>query len=175
MNAVRAWLPAILAASLVAVVAIPLIADEVSSACMPWDDRMEAHLSIDRVEAQDGEVSVSGTSDLPDDAVFGYFFLHEDELGDVTRVPRFQAGGETRVHDGQYSFAEDLSAWPDGDAVFDVWFQLGHDSPQPDHLVERFGTRGQCLTGPQVGVDSPGDPNVLRAGGSVTLPTSVHQ
>jgi hypothetical protein len=140
---------------------------------MPWDDHVEAHLTIDRADVQDGQVSIAGTTDLPTDAVLDYFFIHEGEMGDVTRSPRFQAGGQTRVRDGQYSSADGLSAWPDGDAVFDVWFELGHDTSQPDHLVDRFGSRGQCLAGPQVGVDSPGDPNVLRAAGSVTLSSTV--
>jgi hypothetical protein len=173
MRGAREWLLTALIVGLAVLVAVPFAVDAVSSTCMPWDGRVETHLTIETADAQDGQVEVAGTTDLPDGAVVSYFFLHEDELGDVRTLPRYQAGGATSVHDGRLRFTEDLSGWPDGAAVLDLWFEVGPDAPQPAHVVEAFGATGQCLSGPQVSSDSPGDRKGLLTQARVTLPNSV--
>jgi hypothetical protein len=166
----KVWHVTALITGLVLLVAVPFAIDAVSLTCMPWNKPVEAHLTVESVEARAGQVAVHGSTDLPDRAIVQYFFLHSSELGDVTRLPQFQAGGAMTVSGGAFRFEESLSAWPEGEAVFDVWFEVGPESPQPAHVVAAYGSNGQCLTGPQVGTDSPGDRQVLRANARVSLP-----
>lgn len=164
----KAWLVTAVIVGLVAFVAVPFAIDAVSLTC--FGDPVEAHLAIDTAEVRSRQVEVAGTTDLPDGAVIRYFFLHESELGDVTRLPRFQAGGETIAGAGQFRFKQLLVGWPEGEAVIDVWFEVGPEAPQPADVVEAFGANGQCLEGPEVGADSPGDRQTLNTDASVRLP-----
>jgi hypothetical protein len=114
-------------------------------------------------------VHASGTTDLPDGALLGYWVVPESELGDLTSDLEHQAGGSVEVERGRFSFFEDVSDWPEGRAVLEVWFSVSRDEPQPEQVVAAFGDNGQCLTGPQVGVDSPGDPKVLHTDTRVVI------
>jgi hypothetical protein len=171
MKLSRLWLPIALV-GLVGIVAMPFVADELSNRCMPWQTPVEVHLKIESALAHDGRAEAAGTTDLPDGAVVAYFFLHNSEAADLINLPGYQAGGEARVVGGSFSFVEDLSDWPHGAALMDVWFQVGPENPQPPHVIDEFGENGQCMTGPQVGIDSPGDPKVLHTNARVTLPDS---
>ena len=75
--------------------------------------------------------------------------------------------GQTTVSGGSFSSRADLAGWPAGDV--EVWaaFQtvLG-DGAQPPALIERFGSLGERLTGPNVTV--AGD--IRRVESSAVLP-----
>ena len=154
------WLSIALIGLLVVVAVLFTVADELANRCMPWETPVAAHLSIDTAHEVDGRVEVTGAADLPNGALLYYCFYHGGEA-DFADLPEYEVAGEARVGDGRFTFADDLSGWPEGRAQLDVWFQVGQDSPQPAEVRKIFGTNGQCMTGPQVGVDSPGDPKVM--------------
>ena len=110
---------------------------------------------------------VSGTTDLPDGAVISYYWWHEIDTVDMDSVP----GGQVTVANGRFAFASDLSAWPAGTATAYITFGVdSEENIQPKQVVDRFGSQGEHLGGPQVYVDSPGDPKQLLVTTSVELP-----
>jgi len=109
-------------------------------------------------------VHVSGTTDLPDGAVIGYYWWHD--IDTVATIP----GGLVTVADGRFAFVSDLSAWPAGTATAYISFGVNStENIQPKPVVDRFGSQGEHLGGPQVHVDSPGDPKQLLVTTSVEL------
>jgi uncharacterized oligopeptide transporter (OPT) family protein len=162
--------------------AIPVAAEVYGDICHPWRQPTEAHMTVEAAQSAEGIVEVSGTTDLPDGAVVDYYFLHEAEMADLSRLPRYQASGRAEVRKGRFAVSQDLSSWPAGNAILGVEFAVGVDYPQPAQVIEIFGSQGECLAGPQVGVDSPGDPRtlyterrLLLAGGARAVSSPIDQ
>lgn len=120
--------------------------------------------------AVDGHVvRVTGTTNLPDGALINYFFLPEVGQGQVTD----EHGGTTEVHGNKYEVTADLSDWPSGKVTvyneFSVAYYGGNEQPQ--NVIDVFGSQGEHMSGPQVYVDSPGDPKRLFVSVPFQLPT----
>jgi hypothetical protein len=115
---------------------------------------MTPTVSMDGATAQ-----VEGTTTLPDGAVINYYYWHADDA--VNSRNDGAHGGLATVHDGRFAFASDLSDWPPGRVTLYTEFSVGWDTEQPADVVSRFGSEGEHMAGPQVYVDSPGDPKML--------------
>ena len=108
-------------------------------------------------------VSVEGTTDLPDGAVIYYTFWRD--LNDDTAW----VDGNAHIERGRLVFAGDLSGWSPGRGTVEVDFGVDGDE-QPRAVIDRFGSQGEHLAGPQVYVDSPGDPKQLLVTAEFVLP-----
>ena len=119
-----------------------------------------------QVQVVDGTAQVTGTTTLPDGAVLYCWFEHESRALE-------NIGGSAPVQDGRFSFATDLSAWPSGRVTLWVEFSIADandgGNEQPPDVVALFGSEGEHLEGPQVYVDSPGDPKQLYTTVAFTL------
>lgn len=120
--------------------------------------RVEATITP-HVSTEGMTVRVEGTTTLPDGAVINYYYWHADEAVNLRNDGAH--GGLTTVRDGRFAFSSDLSDWPAGDITLVTEFSVGWGIEQPQDVIARFGSEGEHLAGPQVYVDSPGDPKKL--------------
>jgi hypothetical protein len=124
-------------------------------------------LPFQRIEAtmtpsvsMDGSTAhVEGTTTLPEGAVIDYYYWHADDA--VNSRNDGAHGGTATVRDGRFAFTSDLSDWPSGRVTLYTQFSVGWGIEQPADVIARFGSEGEHLAGPQVYVDSPGDPKML--------------
>ena len=119
---------------------------------------MQVPATITPAVAVDGRlVHVTATTNLPDGAVISYY------VGSEAHPDADDHGGTAVVRGGRYEFVVDLSDWPSGKATlydeFSVSYYGGNEQPQ--NVVDVFGSQGEHMSGPQVYVDSPGDPKRL--------------
>jgi hypothetical protein len=119
--------------------------------------RVEATMTP-RVSVAGTTARVEGTTTLPDGAVIYYEYWHAD---DAVTAPDDAHGGTATVRDGRFAFSTDLSDWPAGRVTRYTAFRVGWGFEQPQDVVALFGSEGEHMSGPQVYVDSPGDPKVL--------------
>lgn len=122
--------------------------------------RVEATITP-RVSVAGTRVRVEGTTTLPNGAIIDYYYWHGDDA--VNTRNDGAHGGLATVRDGRFAFSTDLSDWPAGDVTLYTQFSVGWDVEQPQDVIARFGSEGEHLAGPQVYVDSPGDPKMLVA------------
>jgi hypothetical protein len=107
-------------------------------------------------------VHVEGTTDIPDGAeVFIYAAKNRSE--------QYLSTASVRVVQGRFATDLDLSSWPPGPVEVEAWFGVFEEYDQPAHVIERYGSEGELMIGPQVYVDSPGDPKELWAQTTVVL------
>jgi hypothetical protein len=122
-----------------------------------------------RAEVRGRTVNVAGTTDLPDGAIINYYFVHEQDAVNGNAPP----GGLATVRDGLFEFETHLPpAWPSGKVTLYCLFGISWEVEQPKAVVDRFGSRGERLAGPQVYVDSPGDDKQLLATAELTFHAS---
>ncbi len=109
-----------------------------------------------QVHVLDRMAQVTGSTTLPDGAVVYCNFAHESTALEGI-------GGSATVQEGHFSIAKDLSAWPSGRVTLTVEFSIANygGNEQPPAVVAIFGSEGENLEGPQVYLDSPGDPKEL--------------
>lgn len=89
-------------------------------------------------------LTVSGRATVPDGAFVIYGIYR-------TSPPERRVVGYARVGNERYAADADVSAWPSGEIAVDVHFQtLMPGETQPDAVLERFGEKGQRMTGHQV-------------------------
>mgnify|MGYP003350348568 CR=1 FL=1 len=119
--------------------------------------RVEATITP-RVTVEGKTIRVEGATSLPDGAVIGYYYWHSDE---AVNDRNDSHPGTATVRHGRFGFTTDLSDWPEGDVTLLAEFAVGGDWEQPPEVVARFGSQGEHLSGPQVDIDSPGDPKRL--------------
>lgn len=113
-------------------------------------------------------VSVAGTTDLPDGAVIDYYFWHSSPA--IGGNPPH--GGQVTVSAGRFAFETSLADWPPGTVTLYSDFSVGGSTEQPWMVIYRFGWQGERLSGPQVSVDSPGDPKHLVVTTPFELPAA---
>ncbi len=126
-------------------------------AVLPWT-RVEAHITP-VVDLEGTTAHVRATTDLPDGAVVSYYFWHER---DSENVGDFHSGSVTAQR-GRFAFTADLSDFSPGTLTLHAEFGVTWDVEQPPNVLELFGSEGERLAGPQVYVESPGEPRVLIA------------
>jgi hypothetical protein len=107
----------------------------------------------------DGTVTVTGETDLPDGTVVLAQILQWDEwqgatadgvTPDVNTSPWVRSE-QTVVSDGRFEATFSTAEWPAGRGLAVGYFWL--DTQQPADVIERFGSRGQRLKGPDVTED----------------------
>lgn len=126
----------------------------------PWQ-RVSATMSIEATV--DGDtVRVNGMTDLPDGALIDYWFWRDDAINEGPT-------GATEVVNGRFTFAHDVSGLRRGPWEIYASFSTAWGSTQPTNVTDVFGSEGQHLVGPQVYVDSPGDPKQLLISVQVEL------
>ena len=108
----------------------------------------------------DGTVTVAGETDLPDGTVVLTQILQWDEwqratadgvTPDVDTSPWVRSD-QTVVSDGRFEATFSTADWPAGRGLAVGYFWL--DAQQPPDVIERFGSRGQRLKGPDVTEDA---------------------
>jgi hypothetical protein len=107
-------------------------------------------------------VHVTGTTDLPNGAVIGYYYWSAADDGN------WPDGGAVTASDGRFQFDTDFTGWPGGTITVYTEFCVSQCG-QPQAVIERFGADGERLGGPQAGSES-GDPPTLQAIASFALP-----
>jgi hypothetical protein len=105
---------------------------------------------------------VTGTTDLPDGAVIGYYYWSAADDG------RWPDGGQVTANDGQFQFETDFTGWPGGTITLYTEFCVSQ-CRQPQAVIDRFGPDAERLSGPQANSDS-GDPPTLQATASFAVP-----
>jgi hypothetical protein len=131
---------------------------------------LRLEVGIDQEVVLDARLAtVLGTTNLPDGAVLHFYFWHES---DAENIGDFHSGS-TIVEDGRFEYSRDLSDFGAGTVTAFTEFSIEWDVAQPPHVLDRFGSQGERLEGPQVVVDSPGDPRVLVAATQFELPPSA--
>ena len=135
---------------------------------------MSLHLTLRHVEAtmhttvavRGLTVQITGTTDLPDGAVIGYYFVHE--LGPLQGQE--PDGGLTTVRNGRFDFQTDFTGWPGGAIALFTEFGVGSGYDQPQGVIDLFGADGEGISGPQAYSES-GDPPHLFATTTFVLPS----
>jgi hypothetical protein len=119
------------------------------------------------VSVEGRSVRVTGTTDLPDGAVIDFYYWHElDSVNDRND----SHGSDATVRSGTFEFETDLTDWPGGTVTMIATFSVAWGTEQPQVVLDRFGSKGERLAGPQVHVDSPGDPKQLLVTATFELP-----
>ena len=125
-----------------------------------------APATINVTSSVDGRtIHVIGTTDLPDGALVDYSFYSEDQ----NLINDLPDGGTVAVRDGAFAFTTTVPGRSTGLATAEVSFSVAWGTTQPKGVTDRFGSQGEHLAGPQVYVDSPGDPKQLVTTTSVML------
>lgn len=107
------------------------------------DQGIEIELTAE-ASVEDDLLALSGTTNLPNDAVLLYQLTPE-----MDDEPALQ--GTTTVVAGEFSENVDVSDVPEGDITVEVIFQpVLDDVPQPPEIVETYGALGQNISGDQV-------------------------
>jgi hypothetical protein len=157
---------------IVAVLGIVAIAWFAFALISPIDlpfQRVEAAIHP-RVTVEGATAHVTGTTTLPDGAVINYYYSHELDAVNDRNEPH---AGTATVHDGRFVFSADLSDWPAGTVTLYTEFSVAWGVEQPADVVARFGSEGEHMAGPQVYVDSPGDPKMLLVPVEFDLPSAA--
>jgi hypothetical protein len=126
----------------------------------PWQG-VSATMQLD-AKVDGDTVRVNGTTDLPDGALIDYWFWRDDAINEGP-------AGAAEVGDGRFSFARDVSGLKRGQWEIQASFSTAWGSTQPKTVTDLFGSEGEHLAGPQVYVDSPGDPKQLLVSVQVEL------
>jgi len=99
------------------------------------------------------DLTISGTTGLPDGALLGYAVRHEQMAID-TETPEWMlfTEGAVTISDGRFRTVVDASALDPGEFAVSVAFtvDLPKGASQPDEVLERFGQRCEKLNGPNV-------------------------
>jgi hypothetical protein len=111
------------------------------------------------------ELQVWGTTDLPDDSIVDIGIWREDVVG--SDEPVNELFDAVKVRGGRFEYAADVGGWPPGTVNVEVGFSPGIEG-QPPQAHQRYGRKGERLTGPNVAYDT-GEPAVMWRS-SVTLP-----
>lgn len=128
---------------------------------LPWQ-RVTVTMQIEPV--LDGTtVRVVGTTNLPDGALIDYGYWRDDAINEGPT-------GTAEVTDGRFSFENEVSGLRRGRWSIEMSFSTVWGSQQPKHVTDVFGSEGEHLAGPQVYVDSPGDPKQVLVSKDIDLP-----
>ncbi len=107
-------------------------------------------------------LNVSGDTDLPDGSRIQYQIWPGDLQTSEAVVLGSLVNGELVVQKGQFAKSVDVRSWPPG--AIHVWVAFDPVPDQPQAVIDRFGSDGHLLTGPDV-VDNYGTPRLLYVGG----------
>lgn len=140
---------------------------------LPWQ-HVTATMRIDP-SIKGTVIRVVGHTDLPDGALIDFGFSPTETFqgsveGLATDVIDGSLNGSAKVTGGLFSFERDLAGLPSGRWSVYASFSTAWGSEQPRQILETFGAEGEHLAGPQVYVDSPGDPKQLLTSAEFDLP-----
>jgi hypothetical protein len=105
-------------------------------------------IAVETALIESGTLTLEGASTLIDGALLSYVVKHEGfDSGDFDGF----AEGVMEVRGGRFRHDVSVKGWPKGGVAIRIFFQAtpGSDARQPDTVIERYGSHGERLDGPQ--------------------------
>jgi hypothetical protein len=130
----------------------------------PWQ-RVIATIVLEPPVVGKTTVRITGSTSLPDGSLIDYHYWRGDAINEGP-------AGVAEVKDGGFSVEDDISTLRPGKWTVELSFSAAWGSEQPSHVMDLFGSEGEHLAGPQVYVDSPGDPKQLLVTTDVDIPSA---
>ena len=129
-------------------------AEAILGQCAPsWLSGADPQLCLN-AEINQPTLIVSGSTSLPDGAVVQ---VSAEDFGTGYNQHWVTDTANLTVANGSFGGSFDLTGWGAGTVTGTAIFEIG--SSQPTDVVDRYGTHGQLLSGPDVQLDrNGGDP-----------------